>query len=82
MPNYIDPNRGILVGNKSFVASDLDTASDTKYYGFISADSSWIIMKEVTSAETFRFVGGHDDYATNFTNRASLSYDYYDQIWR
>lgn len=82
MPNYADANRYLLVGNKFYAVSDVDEENDTKYYGYLAADSSWIIEKIIATAGTVRYIGGHDDYASNYTGRAGLTYDYYDQIWR
>lgn len=59
--------------------SDIDDASTVKYYGFVDADGNWYIMKEDTSVspKTYRYVSGNVDYTTNFTDRASLSYNYF-----
>lgn len=58
--------------------SDLDSASDPKYYGFLDPSGNWYIMKESTSAGTYRYVSGTSSYSTNWTNRASLTYGYFD----
>ena len=58
--------------------SDVDAASDPKYNGFLQADGSWYIMKESTSAGTYRYAVGTTGYSTNWTNRASLTYGYFD----
>jgi hypothetical protein len=81
MPGYADISHFLTKGEMFYALSDVDEANDTKYYGYLSANSSWIIRKVVESTGTVRYVGGHDDYTTNFTGRAGLSYDYYDQIW-
>lgn len=64
-----------------YKASDIDIAADTKYYGFLNTDGRWYIMKEVTTAGSFRFTKGTADYATGWTGRAAHSYGYYDVIF-
>lgn len=61
--------------------SDTDSSSDPKYYGNVAADGSWYIMKETTSAGTYRYCKGASSYSTNWTGRASLTYDYFDVIF-
>lgn len=61
--------------------SDTDSASDPKYYGNVAADGSWYIMKETTSAGTYRYCKGASSYSTNWTGRAGLTYDYFDVIF-
>lgn len=62
-----------------------DIASNPQYFQFISPNGGWIIMKQDTSANTFLYVGGNgistgQDAATNWTNRASLSYVAYSAL--
>ncbi|CAN5349583.1 hypothetical protein BH10PAT1_BH10PAT1_0970 [soil metagenome] len=59
--------------------SDLDDA-DPSYYGFINKDGSWFIQKE-TSSGSYRYTKGGSGYSTNWTNRAGLSYDYFENIF-
>jgi len=61
-------------------SSDIDSnPGSTSYFGFINPESAWYIM-ELTSS-TVRYVIGTSDYTTNWTNRASLSYDYYNNLF-
>lgn len=64
--------------NRQFVSSyqpsDVDQASDPKYYGFLAADGSWYIMEENTAAGTYRYVRSTSGYATAWTNRATQTY--------
>lgn len=61
---------------EAYKISDLDESTSTKYYGFLKDDGSWYILK-ITSTQA-RYIKGASSYATNWTNRASLSYDYFD----
>lgn len=63
-------------GLNGYSISDMDTTSDPKYFGYMDDSGEWYIMKMTTSSE-FRYVRGSTDYSTNWTNRASLSYDLY-----
>jgi len=52
---------------------------DTSYYGYLDKDGNWYIMKRTSTAVTY--AKGITAYSTNWTNRASLSYDYFDQVF-
>lgn len=58
--------------------SDIDDSADPAYYGFLSADGSWYILRETSSTGAYRYAKGTTDYSTNWTNRATLTYDLYD----
>ena len=59
---------------EGFLVHNTDTASDTKYYGYVNTRGAWYIMKEVTSTGTFTYTKGTSAYATGWTNRATLTY--------
>jgi len=59
-----------------YYISDIDDASDPKYYGFLDKDGNWYILKETSG--TYRYEHGSANYTTNWTNRASLTYNYFD----
>lgn len=59
--------------------SDLDESGTTKYYGYLDADGAWYIL-QLTST-TGRYIKGTSSYSTNWTNRVSLSYDTFDNIF-
>ena len=46
------------------------------YYGNIRKNGEWAIMRENTAQTQYRFKLGASNYATNWTNRASLTYGY------
>lgn len=60
----------------SYKPADIDEASDPKYFGFITINGQWYILRVNESAGTLRYARGDGDYSTNWTNRASLTYDY------
>ena len=53
-----------------------DDDGTPNYYGFQSADGSWIIMRWTVSAgaDLFEYDSGTSDYATAWTGRALLTY--------
>jgi len=55
---------------------DIDESGDPKYYGFLSRNGDWYIMK-ITGGVTIRYVNGSTQgYSGAWTNRAGLTYDY------
>lgn len=61
--------------------ADGDEVGTTKYYGFLDKDGNWYIMKNDTTANNYRYAKGSGSYSTNWTDRAALTYDYYDIIF-
>jgi hypothetical protein len=61
--------------------SDVDDAGSPQYYGFLDRDDHWFIMKVDTTAKTYRYIAGPSNYPTNWTNRATLTYDYFSNIF-
>jgi len=59
------------------LATDYDDDSNPKYYSYVSEDELWLIEKHDTTTKQVRYIFGKGSYETNWTNRASLSYDYY-----
>ena len=66
---------------EGYQVSDMDTAGP--YYGYIDAEGRWYIMKETTSGTvtSYRFIKGTSDYATNWTGRAGLTYDTFNNVF-
>lgn len=44
------------------------------YFGLIRHDGSWVIMRKTIATDTFLYKIGAENYSSNWTNRASLSY--------
>ncbi len=60
--------------------AQLDDASLPAYYGFLRKTGAWYIMKE-DSAGAYRYSKGTTAFSTNWTNRASLTYDYFNSVF-
>ena len=70
---------GKQVGSRlhDYKVSDTDDENSRHYYyGFERSDSSWYIMREaiVAGLKQYRYIKGSGDFATNFINRAGLTY--------
>lgn len=59
-----------------YLPADIDDANAVQYFGYTDNKGAWYIRKYDTSIspKTLRFAFGQANYATNFTNRASLTY--------
>lgn len=59
--------------------SELDDSTPA-YYGFTNKVGNWFVMKEDATG-SFRYCKGDAGFTTNWTNRASLTYDYFDSVF-
>jgi hypothetical protein len=60
--------------------SEIDD-NELTFYGFINKNGGWFIMKEDPNAGSFRYIKGESDFPGNWTNRESLKYDYFHNIF-
>lgn len=60
--------------------TQIDDASSPAYYGFLKKNGYWYIMKEDSSGN-YRYVKGTTSFTTNWSDRASLTYDYFNSIF-
>lgn len=67
----------------SYRVCDKDNDASPNYYGFTNKDGEWYILKETVSpgADTYRYVRGNSAYTTAWTNRATLTYGYFHDIF-
>jgi hypothetical protein len=68
-----------LAALAGYKPSDIDTSTSTQYFGYIDYNGNWYIIKFDTTANTIRYAAGSasNSYATNWTNRTTLTYTYY-----
>ena len=76
--NKIDP--AIKQPTDGYKITDVDDAASPAYYGFVNKTGAWFIQKEDSSG-AYRYTQGASSYSTNWTARASLTYDYFDNIF-
>lgn len=75
--NKIDP--AFSTPTDGYKISQIDDATPS-YYGFVEKTGKWFIMKD-DGAGAYRYTKGDSDFSTNWTNRASLTYGYFDSIF-
>lgn len=63
-----------------YTISQIDDASTPSYYGFVHKTGAWYITREDSSGN-YRYTKGASSFATNWTNRTSLTYDYFDNVF-
>ena len=63
-----------------YEVNDVDDAAIPAYYGFLDKDGRWYITREDSSGG-YRYVRGSSSYSSNWTTRATLSYDYFDSVF-
>lgn len=51
------------------------------YYGFINKDGNWLIMREDTENNSFRYAKGDTDFSKNWGGREKLNYVYYHNLF-
>jgi hypothetical protein len=76
-----DPTVGYQIADKA-------TVGDYKYFGFINSQGAWYIMREDTVNYTYRYIAGSPRseqggglYTDAWTDKANLSYDYFNKVW-
>ncbi len=63
-----------------YTISEVDDGTTTSYYGFVHKTGAWYITKEDSSG-SYRYAKGPSSFVTNWTGRALLSYDYFDNVF-
>lgn len=63
-----------------YTLAQLDDAVTETYFGYLNKDGGWYILKE-DSSSNYRYVKGSSSFPTNWTNRAGLSYGYFDAVF-
>ena len=74
----IDP--AIKQPTDGYTLAQVDDGVSNTYYGYLNKDGAWYILRE-DSSSNYRYTKGGSSFATNWTNRASLTYDYFDAIF-
>ena len=73
----------MFVRNKNYLIHNEDDQGTTKYFGYLDTDpddkSRWVIVKETTTGQerAWRYAtgSGAGSYASNWDNRAALTYN-------
>lgn len=51
------------------------------YYGYINQDGAWIIMRQDTNENSFRYQKGSSNFPASWQNRENLKYDYFYKLF-
>lgn len=76
--NAIDPAE--KQPTDGYEISEIDDAASPAYYGFVHKTGAWYISQE-GSTGSYRYAKGPSDFPTAWTNRATLTYDYFDNVF-
>lgn len=60
--------------------TNIDGAGTPAYYGFVKSTGAWYIMEEGATG-AYRYAKGSTSFSTNWTNRATLTYDYFNTVF-
>jgi hypothetical protein len=76
--NKIDPAE--KQPTDGYTISEIDDDASPSYYGFIHQNGAWYITKEDETG-AYRYAAGTSGFATNWDNRNSLTYGYFDTVF-
>lgn len=76
--NKIDP--AIKSPTDAYGITEIDDSGSPSYYGFVNKDGAWYITQEDSSG-SYRYAKGNSNFSSNWSNRASLSYSYFDDVF-
>jgi len=65
---------------EGFKISEIDD-DIISYYGFTDKDGAWLIMREDTEANSFRYARGDSRFSGSWSNRENLKYDYFHNLF-
>ncbi len=71
----------IIKSTDRYEISDMDITTDPSYFGYISFNGEWYIKQLNETNGTVRFASGLNDYDTNWTNKSSLTYSKYNEVF-
>lgn len=73
--DYVRKYHDVGGDEAEFYCHDIDDTSSVQYFGFLTNDGNWCILKldESGNPKTLRYCFGQSGY--NFSNRAGLTYN-------
>lgn len=75
---YIDDS-SLDYPQPTYRISDIDERDNISYFGFLSNDGQWYIMR--VEGNQYRYIRGDGNYEEYWANRASLEYRYYHEVF-
>lgn len=76
--NKIDPAE--KSPTDGYAITNIDDAGSPIYYGFVKKTGAWYILNQ-DSNNVYLYTKGDSNFSTNWGNRASLTYDYFNNIF-
>lgn len=78
-----DESGRLVTGNLSDYGFDKFEDTNPAYVGYLRTNDNWYIMRLTTTGNTMlaEYCKGDASYTTNWTNRASLTYGTYAEIF-
>lgn len=73
----------LIIGKPTdaYAISNTEDAGTYKYFGFENKDGAWYILRKTVATNIYLYTYGASGYATGWTNRASHSYDTYENTF-
>lgn len=86
--SLVSPLKSSLFANGSefyeisdeYDASVSGFAGDYEYFGYLNNKGKWIIQRHQITTGTYRYISGISDYATNWSGKGGLNYDYWNTL--
>ena len=75
-----ESNTAQTISNTTYKISRTDDDSAIEYYGYVSAEGTWYIMKIDTTNKIYTYVNGNTDFLTSWGDRTNLTYDEYNNL--
>jgi len=63
-----------------YAITNIDDADSPVYYGFVNSAGAWYIMSQDSLGE-YLYAKGDSDFATSWTNRSHLFFDYFNTVF-
>lgn len=79
-PNVSMSPQGGSLPSDEYKISEIDDGM-ISFYGFINKNGNWLIMREDTQENSFRYAKGESGFSNNWGNRSNLKYDYYHNLF-
>lgn len=71
----------IVQPTEEYGISEIDSSSETSYYGYTKLGGAWYIMKVDTATNSFRYIKGDKNFPNSWKSRQKLKYDYFGNVF-
>lgn len=78
--NQIDPAEKQPTDGYEITELNEDDAT-YNYYGFVHKTGAWYVARETKASGSYRYSAGASSFSTNWTGRAGLTYEYFDDTF-